>query len=236
MIMQRLRHYLYGKNYASFVLEFCILVLGVYLSLQANEWQINQEYRDMELKYLERLENDLRKSNEALLGNVQRMESSLEKLAFGLTILTKDTRDKQDYQAVFDALQGSSITGSFPVFFGTLEELKDTGYMRLIESTLIREQLGNLWQKKVSIYQISEIRNLLRSTTFPVMAKYIKPHKENRITFDAELVEQDPRELFVAMSIIRTNLKNDLDDSKMLRVMIEGALTAIRKEMSIKMT
>jgi hypothetical protein len=106
--------------------------------------------------------------------------------------------------------------------------------MRLLESTEVRENLGNVWHKKVSITQISEIRNLLRSNTFPVMAKYIKPLKGNKITFDSELVEKDPRELYIAMSIIRTNLRNDLNDSKALLELITQALTVIRKDIQIK--
>lgn len=234
MLFTRFRQYLVNKNYGSFFLEFCILVLGVYLSLQANDWQINREYRAIELQYLERLDNDFNKSNEALLENIQRIESSLEKIDSGLTILSQDERDEHDYQRVFDALQGSSITGNFPVFLGTFEELKDTGYMRLIESTQVRDNLGNVWHKKVSITQISEIRNLLRSNTFPVMAKYIKPLKGNKITFDSELVEKNPRELYIAMSIIRTNLRNDLDDSKALLELIKRAITVIRKDIQIK--
>jgi hypothetical protein len=234
MLFTRFRQYLVNKNYGSFFLEFCILVLGVYLSLQANDWQINREYRAIELQYLERLDNDFNKSNEALLENIQRIESSLEKIDSGLTILSQDERDEHDYQRVFDALQGSSITGNFPVFLGTFEELKDTGYMRLIESTQVRDNLGNVWHKKVSITQISEIRNLLRSNTFPVMAKYIKPLKGNKITFDSELVEKNPRELYIAMSIIRTNLRNDLDDSKALLELITRAITVIRKDIQIK--
>lgn len=73
------RQYLLNKNYGSFFLEFCILVLGVYLSLQANEWQINREYRALELQYLERLDNDFNKSNGALVDNIQRLESLLQK-------------------------------------------------------------------------------------------------------------------------------------------------------------
>ncbi|RHW74753.1 hypothetical protein [Colwellia sp. RSH04] len=234
MLFTRLRQYILNKNYGSFLLEFCLLVLGVYLSLQVNEWQINRENRSLELQYLERLENDFTKSHEALVDNIQRIESSLEKLAFGLTILTKDKRNDDDYQKVFDALQGSSITGNFSVFLGTFEELKDTGYMRLIESTEIRDNLGNVWQKRMAISQINEIRNLLRSNTFPVMAKYIKPIEGNKITFDSDLVEQDPRELYVAMSIIRTNLKNDLNDSIELLEFVIKSLTAIRKSIKVK--
>lgn len=90
MMFTRMRQYLLGKNYGSFFIEFCILVLGVYLSLQANEWQINREYRALEHQYLERLNNDLEKSHNTLNDNIQRIESSLEKLAFGLAILSHD--------------------------------------------------------------------------------------------------------------------------------------------------
>jgi hypothetical protein len=101
MLFTRFRQYLVNKNYGSFFLEFCILVLGVYLSLQANDWQINREYRAIELQYLERLDNDFNKSNEALLENIQRIESSLEKIDSGLTILSQDERDEHDRHRLY---------------------------------------------------------------------------------------------------------------------------------------
>ncbi|TLU65292.1 hypothetical protein FE810_08335 [Thalassotalea litorea] len=234
MFLTRLKNYLLNKNFGSFLIEFCILILGVYLSLQANEWQNNRANRALEVQYLDRLQNDFRKSSEGLEESIQRIELSLEKISFGLSILTKETRNEEDYHKVFEALQSSSITGSFSVYLGTFEELKDTGYMRLIESRELRENLGNVWQKKVSISQITNIRNLLRSDAFPVMAKYIKPLEGNRITFDSELVEQDPRELYVAMSIILSNLKYDLEDSKELHETINNSLVVISNEIDAK--
>lgn len=44
MLFTRFRQYLLNKKYSSFFLEFCILVLGVYLSLQVNEWEIESVY------------------------------------------------------------------------------------------------------------------------------------------------------------------------------------------------
>ena len=101
--------------------------------------------------------------------------------------------------------------------------------MRLIESTQLRESLGNVWQKHVAISRISEVRNMLRGNTFPVITSYVKPLEGNTITFDAEKVEQDPRELYVALSILRTNLRNDLADSQEMLGLIEEALDAIRQ-------
>lgn len=48
MLFTRFKQYLLNKNYGSFFVEFCILVLGVYLSPQAKEWQINRENRALE--------------------------------------------------------------------------------------------------------------------------------------------------------------------------------------------
>lgn len=44
---------------------------------------------------------------------------------------------------------------------------------------------------------------MLRGNTFPTIIRYVKLPEGNKLTFDARLVEEDPRELYVAMSIIR---------------------------------
>lgn len=234
MFLTRIKQYLLNKNYGSFLFEFLILIFGVYISLQANQWQIDRENREIEFLYLERLQNDFNKSSQALAGNIERIEESLESLTASLSILTQEKRNEQDYDELFKALQNSSIAGSFSVYTGTFEELKDTGYMRIMESTKLRESLGNVSQKKSSISRISEIRNLLRSNTFPVLAKYIKPEQGNRMTFDAELVEKDTRELYIAMSIIRSNLIYDLEDSQELLSIIDRSLIVINAEITRK--
>lgn len=234
MFLTRIKQYLLNKNYGSFLFEFLILIFGVYISLQANQWQIDRENREIEFLYLERLQNDFNKSSQTLARNIERIEESLESLTASLSILTQEKRNEQDYDELFKALQNSSIAGSFSVYMGTFEELKDTGYMRIIESTKLRESLGNVSQKKSSITRISEIRNLLRSNTFPVLAKYIKPEQGNRMIFDAELVEKDTRELYIAMSIIRSNLIYDLEDSQELLSIINRSLTVINAEITRK--
>ncbi len=219
-----------NKEYGFLILEFVVLVLGFFISLQVNEWQNDREDRELESQYLSRLENDFEKSIVALNESIDRIGRSVERLESGLTVLAKRERSEGDYPALFFALQSSSLRGSFPVYFGTFEELKDTGSMRLIESTQLRESLGNVWQKHVAISKISEVRNMLRGNTFPVMTSYVKPLEGNAITFDAEKVEEDPRELYVALSIIRTNLENDLTDSEAMLTLIEEALGVLRQD------
>ena len=223
-----------GLNYGLLIVEVLIIAVGFFVSLQVNEWQNDREDREIELQYLLRLENDFEKSSVALEKNIEHMKASLEKMENGLTILTKAERDAQDYQRLFDALQNSSMMGGFAVSFGTFEELKDTGNMRLIESTALRESLGDVWQDYLQIGKISQIRNMLRGDTFPLMSKHVKPLEGNQLTFDAEMVEKNPRELYVAMSILRTNLGNDLTDTVELLGLVNTSLDIIRDEVEEK--
>ncbi|MEL0035930.1 MAG: hypothetical protein VW882_05960 [Gammaproteobacteria bacterium] len=200
------------------------------MSLQVNEWQIDRENREIEQQYLLRLEKDFEKSSVALRENIERIKSSIEKQEYGLTKLSSEERSEQDLREIFVALQSSSIMARFTVYFGTYEELRDTGNMRLIESSALRQSLGNLSQKISYIYRVSEIRNMLRGNTFPIMTKYVKPLQGNRLTFDNELVEKNTRELYVAMSIIRTNLRSDLKDSEELLELVTHSLDILKKE------
>ncbi len=223
-----------GFRVGRLLLEFSVLVVGFFVSLQVNDWQNDREDRALEYEYLLRLDNDFEKSRVALADNIDKIESSLVGLEQGLSTLAQDTRDDADYQQLFLALQSASIMGSFEVFFGTYEELKDTGNMRLMQSTPLRESLGAVWQKHLQISKISQIRNMMRGNTFPVMARHVKPLAGNELTFDAEMVERNPRELYVAMSIIRSNLRYDLKDSQQLLALVQLAVTQIDEELSAR--
>lgn len=103
--------------------------------MQVNDWQNNRENRELELQYLQRLEDDLSVNTEAIDKSIERLKASLVRLESGLTILAKSQREDDDYLGLFAALHSSSLTCSFPVYFLASGELKDTSNMRLIEST-----------------------------------------------------------------------------------------------------
>ncbi|MEQ8406954.1 MAG: hypothetical protein RKH07_01590 [Gammaproteobacteria bacterium] len=135
MIFSRVKDHFNNRNYGLIILEFMILVSGFFLSLQVNDWQNDRENRELELQYLQRLEDDLSVNNEAIDKSIERLKASLVRLESGLTILAKSQREDDDYLGLFAALQSSSLTCSFRVYFLASGELKDTGNMRLIEST-----------------------------------------------------------------------------------------------------
>ena len=61
MIVRRLAEALRKQNWVTVVLEIMIVVIGIFLGLQANDWNQARNDRALEVRYLERLQADLQK-------------------------------------------------------------------------------------------------------------------------------------------------------------------------------
>lgn len=59
MILQRISRALRNQQWISVVLELFIVVVGIFLGLQVNDWNENRKLRQTESLYLEKLSADL---------------------------------------------------------------------------------------------------------------------------------------------------------------------------------
>ena len=203
-------------NWLSLSIELVILIVGFSVGLQVNEWENRRNDGLLEREYMERLLEDFALSENALQKDVQNLTASTGKLSIGISRLSKPKLAEEDHQKVFEAAGASPIVGAFGVIFGTIEELKDTGNMRLLSSKELRVALANLHQKYRQTIRISEMRNLLRSQSFPVLARQIKPNDRGAVMWDNELAEKNKRELFIALTVLLQNQKLDLENTKEL--------------------
>jgi hypothetical protein len=128
----------------------------------------------------------------------------------------------------------SALVGRFGVVFGTVEELKDTGNMRLLSSKELRIAIANLHQRYQQTIRISEMRNLLRSQSFPVLARQLRPNSENEIIWDEESVEQNKKDIYVALTVILQNQKFDLVDTEELIDHVAAISGIITQELAAK--
>jgi hypothetical protein len=126
------------------------------------------------------------------------------------------------------------LVGRFGVVFGTVEELKDTGNMRLLSSKELRIAIANLHQRYQQTIRISEMRNLLRSQSFPVLARQLRPNSENEIIWDEESVEQNKKDIYVALTVILQNQKFDLVDTEELIDHVAAISGIITQELAAK--
>ena len=231
MLISRLRKSFKELNWGVLTIEMVMLILGISISLQVNEWQNQQVDRQLEQEYLARLNLDFDESEKVLRKDIEYLRSSVEKLVIGIKPLSKSSLTKEDHIVLFKAVGQSTLIGRFAVVFGTIDELKDTGNMRLLVSKKLRISLANLYQSYQQIIRLSELRNILRGQSFPVLVKQLKPNSNSRVIWDEELAEKNKREIFGALTVILQNLKNDLSDTENLAELVAKIKDIIKQEL-----
>ncbi len=231
MLLTRLIKSFRELNWGVLAIEMVILIVGISISLQVNEWQNQAEERHLEQEYLQRLNFDFKESEKILLNDIAQLRRSVDTLSMGIKPLSKSSLTKEDQQRLFEAVGQSAIVGRFAVIFGTIDELKDTGNMRLLISKKLRISLANLYQTYQHIIRLSELRNIMRGQSFPVLVRQLKPHNNSTIIWDEELAEQNKREIFGALTVILQNLKLDLSDTEKLIKLVANLKNILKQEL-----
>lgn len=221
MIFKQWRVQAERGNWLWLVVEFFVLVVGFLVSLQVNDWQDSRSERELESEYLDRLLVDFEQSRVQLTESVDRMSAMLRTLETGMNLLSEPELTEAQHQLIFDAVGVAGIFGQFDIVVGTLEELKDTGNMRLIRSKALRVGLGNLWQRYQQILRLSNVRTLYRVEASTQLSDHLYPKKGASYGWDTESVENSRRELYSALARIRHNQAADITDSKKLLVLLE---------------
>ena len=141
MILRRLTSAFRKQDWFAVVVETLIVVFGVFIGLQVNNWNADREARSGERRYLERLRDDVAASieqNEWRLAFMQRQDlySTLALERLESCIIPPEDRD-----AFANALYhvGKSLP---PVLIrGVINELNATGNFQIIQNEQLREAI-----------------------------------------------------------------------------------------------
>ncbi len=228
MLLRQLRGQTEGISWLWLIAEFVILVTGFFIGLQVNDWQESRSERELEVEYLNRLLVDFEQSHFQMLEIVNKMTASMSKLEAGIDVLSEEDLTEAQHQVIFDAVSVAGFFGQFDVIFGTLEELKDTGYMRLIRSKDLRISLANLWQKYQQALRLSDIRTLYRVEASSQLSMHLYPQKGAALGWDTDSVEKNRRQLYSALVRIQHNQSADITASKKLLALLEENIAIIK--------
>lgn len=142
MILRRLADAIREQNWFTVVLEILIVVIGILIGLQVDDWNQQRKDRALEQQYLDRLHTDaitaVRRQRDARNWNEERIRTQmvvLEALRSG--VLTDD--QSEDFSV------GLAHAGSHnPLIWqwGSVEELYSTGNIRLIRDSELRDLIS----------------------------------------------------------------------------------------------
>ena len=169
MIIRRLARSLKDQNWTTIVIEFVLLVLGVFLGIQAANWNEVRRDQTMEAEYLVRLTRDFRAIDVRLQENVARWErkasasvrvlADLEAFQRGgawprpKAEILLDLEDMQDYR--IPAPRAAAYV-----------ELLATGKLGLVRNSRLRDALLD-YDTQVGFTQ----------TAFDILVRRVEPHR-----------------------------------------------------------
>lgn len=146
-IFRNIRRNLIARNrFTSYMLyaigEIILVVIGILIALQVNNWNENRKTLKKEQQYLERLHENLEKDSNMYALNIDFYKKVLEKGSLALSYVDHNDLSGHSYWdilvAFFQASQIWPVISEGP----TYEELKSAGELSLIQVISLRNELS----------------------------------------------------------------------------------------------
>ena len=142
MILRRLANSIRQQDWFAVLIEFVVVVAGIFAGLQANEWAQERADRQQERAALERLFYEAESARNLLDGSVQRT-LRLNKLRRNAVQFVDSSVPVPEDELPLKI--GINTLAMFPAILPvsvTYDELKASGQMQLIRSPALREQIA----------------------------------------------------------------------------------------------
>jgi hypothetical protein len=151
-------------NWRYAVGEMLLIAVGIFIALQASEWQIRKSERLTELSYLDELRTSLDLDRQRLLSGRERYRDIERRVEELIQLLQSDAPYSQSMDTNFGAVYGA---GAFDLNAAAYESLKSHG-LTLISNRDLRSQIAQVYEQtyadvRRSIrYEESSVFDLLR--------------------------------------------------------------------------
>ena len=196
---RKIRYDLMGKNktrkYFKYAIgEIVLVVIGILIALQINNWNKSRSERHQELQLLKSLKKEY-------VDNLNQLNDKIfirKKIIHSANELIKLIENKKNLNSVsIDSIETYiGITTIFPTFnasSGVTNDIINSGKLHIIENKELRVFLSN-WSGDIS--QVTEMENVLLNYYFSTYHPFLIKHIQLRNSFNAMLSNTNLTEKF----------------------------------------
>ena len=169
MLFRRTLNHLKERNWGAAAFEFVLVVVGIFLALQVDNWNEDRKDRIDEGRFLQRLHDDVLRAEELTERVRNRRLSVLGSLNAAADVLFGRIERAQLNDAECRAIGVSSFFSVPASTLPSLAELSGTGRMSIIRDTELRTALVGLQQVQNALELLIPVQT---STTVFLSAKY----------------------------------------------------------------
>lgn len=162
MILRRMAEAMAAQNWFTVLLEIFIVVAGIFIGLQVDDWNETRKERIEERVYLERMRIDVSQDIELLSFSNDLADERIEQIRF-LEALARDPDIAvEDPSSVILFLEKASWESYLPVVPRTFEELRSSGLTTLIHDHKLRDAFSEYYrqiERWDTILELDKARN-----------------------------------------------------------------------------
>lgn len=144
MILRRFNEHVKQQNWFAVGLDLLVVVVGIYIGLQANAWMSGQRDREIEQEYLQRLLADMEASVQAQRVALDAFDDSIDAIDYLASVLRDGTLKEANPERINVGMNALGWVVRPVTNMVTVRELQSTGNILLIRDVAIREAIGQL--------------------------------------------------------------------------------------------
>ncbi len=173
MILRRFMQHVVEQNWFAVGLDVIVVVVGIFLGMQVNEWNANRHLHSLERQYLQALDIDIRASKKHLDQRLVRIGKQSKALETILRSGSNGIENLTDIEAAAAIHYGLNSAAILPVQLRTYEDLKGSNSVSLLKNIQLRRRLRELDSSILLVRQEeSERLKILYAHIDPMLLKY----------------------------------------------------------------
>lgn len=142
MLFRKISIHLKEQNWFAVVLDLFIVILGIFLGMQASEWNEERKQRIEQYEYIQRLIDDAEQSISEIEEVIQFQQMEYDELIWATSKLHNGEFNQEDKQRLERLLIGLKGWRQAFYYTDTIEELLSSGRLTIFESSQLRSQIA----------------------------------------------------------------------------------------------
>lgn len=138
MLLRRITKHINEQNWFAVFIDFCIVVIGVFIGLQVSQWNTLVQERRLEVDYLERIDAELTHLLETDQGRLRWNERRIASTLYVIEMLTSGV-EPTDENLFKEGLYFAGVINKPTLAWNVVGELQNTGRIAIIRDTALRD-------------------------------------------------------------------------------------------------
>ena len=237
----RVAEHIRTQNWTAIAIDFCIVVIGVFVGIQVANWNEDRQQSALQAQYLERLRIDLIGIRERTQQHIAFYRDSIEGGELLMTMV-RGNESPIDRDGLARALDALAQTRNAPPLPATYVEMRSNGQLSRIANPRLRDRLTDYDRFHGVMLELMRMTNdnavrqvpiLLRPFTSRTVADdtQLSGIREELLAHDLAAMRGD-REFAVAVRMLRRFAFNSLPQRQRQLEMIDEIVTLIDAELA----